>query len=212
MVPPLGAMTQGPGDAHARPQPRVDPAELRPRRRMYWVGLGVFLVTLVVGITVGVVLVRGFVETTRDFQGLTSGPSTVSLPAGDEKLLYAAGGDVEPFDPPPDCTFDGPGDVRLTDRDGSMTLENEDEVWSGVAALHVSAAGDYTVNCPASGDVRYGIGNRIGGALAQGFGAVGAFLVLPGIGFLAGGTIALVTLVGRNGHRNRLLRQRSGMP
>ncbi|MQA80711.1 MAG: hypothetical protein GEV10_19895 [Streptosporangiales bacterium] len=206
-------MTQGPGQPPARPRPLVDPAELRPRRRMYWVGLSIFTVTLVVGITVGVVLVKGFVANTRDFQGLTNGaPSTVSLPAGDEKILYAAGGDVEPFDEPPDCEFDGPGDVRLTDLHGSSTLELEDEVWSGIAGIHVSAAGDYTVTCPASGDVRYGIGNRIGGMLAQGFGAAGAFLVLPGIGFVVGGTIALVTLVGRNGHRNRILRQRTPKP
>lgn len=181
------------------PAARVSPYDLRPRRRWYFVGLGVFLACLVAG---GVVAGLLFVSAARkggDFHRLADGRA-LTLPAGDERYLYSKTVPDDPFEPPA-CHASGPGTVRFGGMHSSQTQTKDDGTWTAVARLHVSAPGRYTISCPPGAE--YAVGNGAFGVLGRLFGGIGAFFGLALLGFLAGGTVALVTLVRRSSDRRR---------
>lgn len=181
------------------PAASIPPRDLRPRRRWYLVGLGVFLVCLVAGGVVAGVLVTSAAHEGGDFHRLSDG-TRLTLPAGDDKYLYVTRdhlGDGRV----PVCRTSGPSAPRLGMMRSSQTMTRDGVSWVAVARLHVPVAGEYTIDCPP--DSAYAIGNGTFGVLGRVFGGIGAFLGLGLLGFLAGGTIALVTLVRRSGDRRR---------
>lgn len=181
------------------PVAQVPVHELRPRRRWYFVGLGVFLVCLVAGGVVAGVLFVSAARKGGDFHRLADG-TQLTLPAGDEKYLYSKTVPDNPFEPPT-CHASGPGTVSFSGMHSTQTQTKDDGTWTAVARLHVSVAGRYTISCPPGAE--YAVGNGAFGVLGRVFGAFGAFFGLALLGFLAGGTIALVTLVRRSSDRRR---------
>lgn len=173
--------------------------DLRPRRRWYFVGLGVFLACLVAGGVVAALLVVAGAKKGGDFHRLADG-NRLTLPAGDGKYLYAQSFEADPATPPA-CDASGPGTVRFSAMQSAQTLTKNGVIWLAVARLHVSTTGRYTVTCPQGTD--YAIGNSAFGVLGRVFGGIGAFFGLALLGFLVGGTIALVTLVRRSTDRRR---------
>lgn len=173
--------------------------ELRPRRRWYLVGLGVFLLCLVAGGVVAAALVAAGARQGGDLHRLADG-NQVTLAAGNQKYLYSS---TEPDDPfqPPACTASGPGTVSFRGMRSSQTMTRNSVTWVAVARLSVSASGRYTITCPAGAE--YAVGYGAFGVLGRVFGGIGAFFGLALLGFLAGGTIALVTLVRRSSDRRR---------
>lgn len=182
-------------------QPAVTPIaarDLRPRRRWYLVGLGVFLACLVAGVVVAAVLVLAGAKKGGDFHRLADG-NQVTLPAGDDKYLYGRSA-AEQLQVPA-CRASGPGTVRFDAVHSTQTMTKDDVTWVAVSRLHVSATGRYTITC--SGHDDYAVGNSTFGVLGRVFGGIGAFFGLALLGFLVGGTIALVTLVRRSSDRRR---------
>ncbi|MGH3382202.1 MAG: hypothetical protein ACRDP6_46490 [Actinoallomurus sp.] len=181
------------------PVAQIPPSAPRPRRRWYFVGLGVFLACLVAGGVVAALLVVAGAKKGGDFHRLSDG-TRLTLPAGDSKYLYATGDEADRVDVPV-CRTSGPGTLRLGMMRSSQTMTKDGVTWVAVARLHVPVSGTYTVDCPP--DDSYAIGNSAFGVLGRVFGGIGAFFGLALLGFLAGGTIALVTLVRRSGDRRR---------
>ncbi|MBO0829698.1 MAG: hypothetical protein J2P24_18150 [Streptosporangiales bacterium] len=178
---------------------QVPPRDLRPRRRWYLVGLGVFLVCVVAGGVVAAVLVLAGAKQGGDLHRLSDG-NRVTLTAGDDKYLYATGDEANRVGVPV-CRTSGPSAPRLGMTRSSQTLTEDGVTWVAVARLHVPVAGTYTIDCPP--DDSYAIGNSAFGVLGRVFGGIGAFFGLALVGLLAGGTIALVTFVRRSGDRRR---------
>jgi hypothetical protein len=213
-------------DGHVNTPPRVtvDPSELRPRRKWFWIagiiaGAGVFL-----GVAGGVGLfvftatsVMPSPRTVLTDQGHGHGSGNVAMTAAKEWAVFSttdASWDLA-------CSAAGPnGAARVTDPDESMNFTTNGEQWHEVARIKAPADGTYRVSCAPSDDAsstditsaRYMVGAAP--SLGVFFGGLfGGFAVLFGVPFvavIAAVIISVVTGVRRGNHRKRLMAERFG--
>lgn len=183
-------------------QTGVLPAELRPRRRWYFVALGVFLICCAVGVAL---FVWQFAKVADgvNLQEMRAGANKVRLTANEEKGIYATG-KVDRTSLPR-CVQNGPGRLTIGPVSSTETFTTEGTTWHLIAKVTVTETGTYTVNCMPPGSTRFAIGNRVGGLFLGGLGAFGMLVGLVFLGAIAGGVIAIVVALRRNGHRKRLL-------
>ena len=204
--------------------PSIDPSELRPARRWYWIAGIIAAAGIVIGVAGGVVLfVYGTTSMIPDRLTGLSGTGTASgnvrLTAGQDWAVFAtsdASWEVT-------CTVQGSsGNGTVTDPDETANFTSDGGTWWEVARIRVTADGTYRVGCAPKQDgtsmeaqsARYMVGEAP--SLGAFFGGLfGGFAVLFGVPFIAvviAAVICMVTGVRRGGHRKRLLAERYGPP
>lgn len=197
-------MPQQPG---SRPSPAaISARDLRPRRLWYLVAVGVFCVCVAIGgvlfaVQIGDVADGVNLQKLRDF-------TRVTLTAEKPQAIYATGR-VDNRSTPR-CVQRGPGRLKVSSVRTTEHYTVGGTKWTVVGILEATESGTYRVRCQAAGATGMAIGNRIGGVLAGGLGAVATFAGSIFFGVLTGGITALVTLLRRNGHKRRLLRSAAG--
>lgn len=204
--------------------PSIDPSELRPARRWYWIAGIIAVVGIVIGVGGGVTLfVYGTASMTPDNLTGLSGSGTASgsvrLTAGQDWAVFAtsdASWDVT-------CSARGTsGNATVSDPGETVNFTSHGGQWWEVARIRAPADGTYQVSCSPKPDAvstgvdatRYMVGEAP--SIGVFFGSLfGGFAVLFGVPFIAcvtGGVIAIVTGVRRGGHRKQLLAERYGPP
>jgi hypothetical protein len=211
-------------DHPARTQIPIDPRHLRPGRGWYVLAatiavLGVLTAPLLVvlGVASFGSIAGNLPSVSAQFNG--GGSTTVELRADRTATVYA----VFPLDSDgiarATCEVDGAGTAALTERSYGLSVTFDDGTWVVLYDITVDRSGRYTVSCTSDcdrpGTDRYAVGDAFeaGGTVAAVFGGAaaifGAFLV-PCFAFVLAAIVALVTVVRRGSHRNRLRRERMG--
>ncbi|MQA85954.1 MAG: hypothetical protein GEV03_15335 [Streptosporangiales bacterium] len=197
---------------------RVDPAELRPRRRWYVVAgaiAGVLVLAGVGGFAYG--LATAVTEGDLGKRFRAGETVTVRLAPEPQPAIYVA----ESEGPAPDAecavTSTSGGNARVSRPDYAFEVTRDGVSWDLRYVIDVTAAGNYQVVCrPSAGDVaatyRIGEAPRMARFFGGLFGGLASLFVLPAIGVLAGGVMVAVVAIRRNDHRRRLQADRSGGP
>lgn len=189
--------------------PLIDPSELRPRRRWFVVAGAVAATGVVAGVLVfalGIVaLVKGIPDLGQRFGN--GEPVTVRMSAGETRTIYGTGNtfDVE-------CFSSRASEGRVTVSRGAyaFSFSSGGPTWHALYEVSVIRPGSYTLVCNGN-DSMFAIGDppNIGRFFGAIFGSILALVGLPGMGVLGGAIIAIVVGVRRNGHRKRLLAERT---
>ncbi len=187
---------------------QVDPRELRPRRFWYLVALGIALLGVVAGVGIFAAgmfsIVRGLPDLHQRF-----GPGervTVKLSAGEHRTIYAATAGSSAR-----CRAvnAAPG-VDVTRSPYSFEFTSNGSTWYALYEVRATRAGRYTLECRNAGRA-YALGEppELGRFFVSLFGGIVAFIVLPMLGVIVGGVIALVVYLRRNSDRKRIQAQYS---
>lgn len=138
----------------------------------------------------------------------------VALPAGDYVLL--ADQQVTAHCSPTGDTADG---ITVANHDFPFSFERDGETWQAVSTVQVRQRGTYRMSCGVADPDHDG--SQVTFTLAEDrlTGGSGFFLVTLAaewgvllLGLLVAAVVALVTLVRRSSHKNRLHRQRRAAP
>ncbi|CAL9464902.1 hypothetical protein SUDANB121_02728 [Nocardiopsis dassonvillei] len=193
-----------------QPPPRVSPSELRPGRFGYWAGGTVILLGGIAG-AVGFVLflVRAVALPTFAAQVPGSGEDAFSHSPGEETAIIALYTD-SPAGSYAECGLLTPGGepVGFTDPEFSHTSSE----WRLAGVASPQESGEYTLVCEGPPDTTYAAAavpadlGVVGGVM----GALASFFLIPLAGLVVGLVLVISTAVRRNGHRKRLLAERSG--
>lgn len=193
------------------PPPRIDPSELRPKRRWY-------VVAVVIGAVVVLAGVGGFVYgvvTAATAGGIgerfpVGETATVRLAPQPQPAIYVSELD-DGHAPSTECTVTSTtGDeVRVTRPSFAFTYTRGGTTWHLRYLVHAPAPGEYRVSCrPTSGNVStehaMGQAPRTEQFFGGLFGGLASLFVLPAIGLAVGGTLAIVVGTRRSNHRRRL--------
>ncbi|MEV7229399.1 hypothetical protein AB0M79_20585 [Polymorphospora sp. NPDC051019] len=204
------------------PSPTVSSAELRPRRTWFLVAALIALAGVVAGVLLFVLslnsatdsmdsVTEGFNESTEQvFQ--TGDTVSVELAADQRKIVWVDASAVGSG-----ATCDVSGSAVLGTPTTTWTVTNSTGEWRSLYQLSAAGAGTYELTCTAGGGttpVALAVGQppQLGEALGFAgrlFGGIGALALLPCLGMVVGGVIALVVALRRGSHRKRLLQQRS---
>lgn len=204
------------------PQVVVDPAEVRPRRKWFWIAGIIAGVGIIVGVGGGVGLfVFGATSMTPDTRTTLSGSGTatgsVRLTADAEWAIFSttdASWDVQ-------CAASAGGDqATVTAPDETVTFTTGGSTWHEVARVKAPSDGAYAFTCrPVSGDpgsdasgARYLVGEapELGAFFGGLFGGFALLFGVPFVAVLAAVIISVVTGVRRSDHRRRLIMERGG--
>lgn len=186
----------------AGPLRPISPRELKPGRKWYLVALGVFVILLAAGGVTAAVLFAGIAKS-AGLQDVST-QQQVTFEAGKRKVLFVSEG--APTISIPTCQHKGPGQIQATPLNGSETVTINGETWNGIANLRATQPGTYTVSCTPPPGAKIAVGNSALGTVGGIFGGLGALFGGALLGLLIGGTIAIVTLVKRSGHKTSLQR------
>jgi ABC-type antimicrobial peptide transport system permease subunit len=211
------------GPVNPPPPVLVDPSELRPRRKWFWIAGIVAGVGILVGLGGGIGLfVYGATsvmpDTRTTLQGTGTAAGGVRLTAGRDWAVFSttdSSWEVK-------CAATGPGGraASVTDPNETMNFTHDGATWHEVARVKAPVDGTYQMRCAPTGfqptadmaSARYMVGEAP--SLGAFFGGLfGGFAVLFGVPFvavLAAVIISVVTGVRRGNHRKRLLAERSG--
>lgn len=199
--------------------PSIDPAELRPRRRWYWIAGAIVVVCCVlggVGLTVGIKSTLHQLPRHRAY--FTAGDTVRSTLTTDETwAVYAdAGTATRPYDMR--CTVTGPDGTGVRTRTSSFTstFTENGRLWDSMITFQVPRGARYTVRCDPGGgpaaDLMLGTTFDLGGFIGGIAGGLAALYGLPAAGLFIGAIIATIVAARRSSHRKRLLFQRYGPP
>ena len=212
------------GPVYQSPHPPIDPAELRPRKRWFWIAGVIAAAGILIGVGGGVALfVYGAGSIMPDSHSALTGTGTATgraqLTADKDWAVFSttdASWDVA-------CTAEQGGRrASVTDPGENSNFTRNGETWYEVARVKVPADGAYVFSCRPSADAtgsdvqtaHYFVGEAP--ELGTFFGGLfGGFAVLFGVPFLAvlaAVIISVVTGVKRGNHRKRLMAQRYGPP
>jgi len=209
---------------HQSPTPAVDPSELRPRKRAYWIAGIIAGVGIIVGVLGGVGLIvygaSSFQPDSRfTLSGTGNASGNVALTADQEWAVFSttdASWEIQ-------CTATaGANTASVTDPGEDANFTSGGRTWHEVARVKAPADGTYAFSCRPSGDAtsadvgtaEYFVGEAPDIGTFFG-GLFGGFVVLFGVPFLTimtGVIISVVTAVKRSNHRKRLMAERYGPP
>lgn len=136
------------------------------------------------------------------FHEIHGATTAVSLSPSQDKTLYSSDPDASLRADSSDCRITGPGEHEFKKVFGSQTLGKNGKTWYAIAHVHVTKEGDYHLTCRDSGEAAYALGSKF--TVAGVLGGIAGLFVIPGLGFVAGGIIVLVTALRRHGHKKRL--------
>lgn len=207
------------------PIPAIDPAELRPSKRGYWIAGIIAGLGILIGVAGGVglfVLAAGSVtpDTRIPLSGTGNATGNVRLTAGQDWAVYAtsdASWDVQ-------CTAtSGATKAAVTQPGDDFDFTDHGHTWYKVAEVKAPADGTYAFSCTPSqyatdaeglATAQYFVGDSNSAKSFIG-GIFGGFAVLFGVPFIAivlAVIIGVVTGVRRGNHKKRLLAERYGPP
>lgn len=194
------------------PPPRIDPRELRPGRHWFVVAGVIAFVLIALGIggfAWGLVSSIRNLAVDRPFQPneTVTVQMTPESPMGIYVALGAAG---IPTDA--QCTVTSPSgqNVPITTPSGTFTVTTGGRTWQEIHVVEATEAGAHRVTCQGETG-EYATGRHPDAAAFGGLiGGIASLILLPLLGMVIGGTIAIVTGVKRSGHRKRLLAERYG--
>lgn len=205
------------------PTPAIDPGELRPTKRGYWIAGIIAGLGILIGVAGGAGLflfAAGSVtpDTRIPLSGTGTATGNVRLTAGQDWAVYStsdASWDVE-------CTAtSGTTKAAVTEPGGDFDFTDHGRTWYKVAEVKAPAEGTYAFSCTPSqyatdaeglATARYFVGDSNSAKSFIG-GIFGGFAVLFGVPFIAiviAVTIGVVTGVKRGNHKKRLLAERYG--
>lgn len=212
------------GPVYQSPPPRIDPAELRPRTRWFWIAGIIAAVGILVGVGGGVALfVYGAGSIMPDSRTTLTGTGTATgqarLTADKDWAVYSttdSSWDIE-------CTAEQGGQrATVTDPGEESNFTRNGETWYEVARVKVPADGTYAFSCRPTADAigsdvqtaRYFVGeaSSVGTFIGSLFGGFAVLFGVPFVAILAAVIIAVVTGVKRGNHRKRLTAERYGRP
>jgi hypothetical protein len=182
----------------APPPPAFSPGRgtsaRRPGRFWYAIGVVLFVICVIVGITIFVVVLIQLMDRapTDDHSFGNNESTTVHIDAGASKTIYVTN---STFSPSMSCTAanaSGGLNPNLSPYSGSVTLAN----WRALFTVSAQEGGDYVISCKGSvSDARYGVGEHITvSEIAYPFlgAAAGAPFIIAGI------AVFIVTFVRRS--------------
>lgn len=207
------------------PTPAIDPAELRPRKRGYWIAGIIAAVGILIGVAGGaglfVFAASSATPGTRiPLGGTGTATGSARLTSDRQWAVYStsdASWDVR-------CTAtSGTAKATVTDPSDDTDFSYHGRTWYKVAQVSIPADGTYAFTCTPSryataaeglATAQYFVGDA---ASARTFitGIFGGFAVLFGVPFIAilvAVIIAVVTAVRRGNHKKRLIAERYGPP
>lgn len=212
------------GPVHQSPTPPIDPSELRPGKRGYWIAGIIAVIGIIIGVGGGVGLfVYGFSMIEPDTKSMLSGTGSatgnVRLTADQEWAVYSTAStswDVR-------CTAtSGSNTASVTDPDSAENFTSGGQTWYLVAQVKAPADGTYAFTCGPSPDAvdndvnsaHYFIGeaSSFGTIFGSVFGGFAVLFGVPLIAIVVAVIIAAVTGVKRGNHRKRLMAERYGPP
>lgn len=207
------------------PIPAIDPAEVRPTKRGYWIAGIIAGIGILIGVAGGaglfVLAAASVTPSTRiPLNGTGTATGNVRLTAGQNWAVYStsdASWDVE-------CTaMSGAKKAAVTQPGGDFDFTDHGRTWYKVAEVKAPGDGTYAFNCAPSryatdaeglANAQYFVGDSNSAKTFIG-GIFGGFAVLFGVPFIAIVTaviIGVVTGVKRGNHKKRLMAERYGAP
>ncbi|NUS74561.1 MAG: hypothetical protein HOQ05_14355 [Corynebacteriales bacterium] len=183
-------------------KPQISAKELKPGRGWFVVAAAIFVLSLIAAVVTLVVALTSLPDIDIKFDDEET--KVVELDSDKRYTLYVDTDRSYSVDYFCSVTSVDTGDaVELSDVDTEYTQGK----WSSIYHFDVPRDGDYDLLCNGTSERnRYALGERANLWVLTA-GITGLF-VLPGLGFLIGGVIALVVAVKRNRHKTRLLYQR----
>ncbi|GAA2030601.1 hypothetical protein [Polymorphospora rubra] len=202
------------------PSPTVSSAELRPRRIWFLVAALIALVGVVAGVVLfllglnsaagGVEDVSAEFETSTEQVFQTGDTVQVALTPDQSKIVWV---DTAVIGSTPTCEVSGSADLGTSTT--NWTVTNATGEWRSLYELSAASAGTYELTCTGgTGPTALAVGpppafGEMFGSFGALFGGIGALTVLPCLGFVVGGVIALVVGLRRGAHRKRLVAERT---
>ena len=186
-----------PPPVSGRPPPppfrAAPPPEIRPSRSWYWIGAGVGLVCVLLGIVLIVRAALTFVEKVEDFPRVAvPGTTTIRLDEG-AYTIYAEGSFVGDTDT---WTFDGSVEIRdsrerlveLRRYGSRTTYDISGHAGFAVWSFRAADTGEFRVTTSGSPGTVVAIGPGLGAGLVGG--VLGGILLI-----IAGGLFAVITII-----------------
>ncbi|GGV53135.1 hypothetical protein GCM10010277_50550 [Streptomyces longisporoflavus] len=185
------------------PSPRIDSAELRPRRRWFVFAGLIAAVCVGIGIVSFVMTLTSTVDSVDDDRAFASGRSvTLRIGPDDDAAIYVR----SPFVARAHCeVISGPAGSapRVTTPDSTFTVTKGSVEWQRVFVLKADTAAEYGVTCDdPRGALIFAPGDDAD--FASFVGGIVVTVVVPLLGLLAGAGIAIIVGVRRGRHRRWL--------
>jgi len=206
------------------PTPAIDPSELRPGKRGYWIAGIIAGLGILIGVAGGFGLIAygasmAEPDTKIMLSGTGSATGSVRLTADQKWAVFSttdSSWDIQ-------CTArSGSTAASVTDPDSEANFTSGGTTWYQVAQVTAPADGTYAFTCgPApdaigndAGSARYFVGeaSTLGQLFGTLFAAFGVLFGVPFIAIVAAVIIGVVTGVKRGNHRKRLMAERYGPP
>ncbi|WP_067971665.1 hypothetical protein [Nocardiopsis trehalosi] len=192
--------------------PAVDPAELRPSRRWYWIGGALIVAGMLCGMA-------GFAASLARSVALP--PFSAEAAGGAEAVVEVGADQRNEGDSSWLVYTDTPG-VRAEEActaagpDGPVAFhaahEHNAGGWSLAGVPEFTGPGSYTVTCAGVGAFAVAYGDSTSGLVWSIVGVLAWAFVPPAVGLAAGGAAILTAWARRAAHKRRLIGERAGPP